>query len=502
MSKFYITTSIAYVNADPHIGHCLEYVQADVVARYHRIKGDEVFFLTGTDEQSLKNAQAAEKAGLSVEDLVMKYYQRFKEIGRLLNISVDDFIRTTEGRHIKGAQKLWLACQKDIYKKTYQGLYCVGCEEFYQEAELVDGFCPDHQVKPELIKEENYFFRLSAYQDQIKKNLESEVIEIIPRFRKNEILSFIDRDLEDICISRSRERSRGWGIDVPGDPTQKMWVWFDALSNYINALGYSGDENNFDQWWQKNDDKLHMIGKGILRFHALYWPGLLLSANLALPKKIFVHGYLTIEGQKMSKSLGNVIDPFELIKKYGTDPVRYYLLREFSSFQDGDFSIGRLEKRYQDDLAHGLSNLIHRVLSLVWNNRGLFNLEKLSLDAGHSRPAKRGGNLDSRKILDPRLRGDDKIKTIETYNNLLENFEFNKVLDLVWTVIKETDQKIDQLKIWELAKTDSEKFVLESVSLIESFYFIAYLLKPFLPETSEKILELIKMDKEPVPLFK
>jgi len=483
MSKFFITTSIAYVNADPHIGHSFEYVQADAVARYHKIKGDDIFFLTGTDEQSLKNTQAAEKIGLSVKDLVKKNSLRFKELATILNISVDDFIRTTEVRHTKGAQKLWLACQKDIYVKTYQGLYCVGCEDFYKEEDLVDGFCLEHKVKPELIKEENYFFRLSVYQEQIKKIIENDEIEIIPHFRKNEMLSFIDRGLEDICISRSLERSRGWGIDVPNDSTQKIWVWFDALSNYINGLGYGEDDKRFDQWWQKNDNKLHMIGKGILRFHSLYWPAILLSANLSLPKKIFVHGYLTIEGQKMSKSLGNVIDPFELVKKYGTDSVRYYLLREFSSFQDGDFSLGRLESRYHDDLAHGLSNLIHRVLSLVWNNKELFNSEKFL--------------INEEQIMNEAYRKE----LIEKYNLLFENFEFNKVLDLVWAVIKETDQKIDQLKIWQLAKTDNDKFILESIKLIESFYFIAYLLKPFLPETSEKIFELIKLTKKPEPLF-
>ena len=310
MRKFYLSTALPYVNEKPHCGFALEIIQADVIARYHRLLGEEVFFLTGTDENSLKNVRAAREEGIPVKKLVDRNAKKFYELKKVLNLSFDDFIRTTEKRHIKGAQKLWEACKKDIYKKFYRGLYCVGCEEFYKESELENGLCPEHKKRPELVEEENYFFKLSKYQDKLKRIIETDEVKIIPKTRKNEALSFINSGLEDICISRSAERGRGWGIPVPDDQTQVQWTWFDALSNYINALGYAENSKKFQVWWTKNENKLHIIGKGILRFHTVYFIGILLSANLKLPKTIFVHGYLTSAGQKMSKSLGNVIDPF------------------------------------------------------------------------------------------------------------------------------------------------------------------------------------------------
>src|SRR3989344_8827091 len=310
MKPTFISTAIPYVNAPGHVGHALEFIQTDVIARYYRSLKRDVFFLTGTDENSLKNAKAAEQQGVSTKDLVDRNAAIFRSLADKLKISYDDFIRTTEPKHIKGAQKLWLACEDDIYQKTYRGLYCVGCEEFYQESELEDGKCPEHHTEPEVVEEENYFFRLSKYQEQLKAVFEKDIIKIIPSSRKNEIVSFLNSGLEDICISRSVERAKGWGIPVPGDNTQIIWVWFDALSNYINALGYGENDKKFEEFWQKSDAKVHVIRKGIARFHAIYWPGILLSAGISLPSTIFVHGYITVDGQKMSKTLGNVVDTF------------------------------------------------------------------------------------------------------------------------------------------------------------------------------------------------
>ena len=471
MKKYYISASLPYVNSSPHAGFALEIIQTDVIARYHRVLGDDVFFLTGTDENSLKNVQAAEREGISVKELVDRNSKRFYELKNILNLSFDDFIRTTEKRHIRGAQKLWLACKKDIYKKFYKGLYCVGCEAFYKENELEKGLCPEHKTKLELIEEENYFFQLSKYENQLKEIIETDKVKIIPETRKNEVLSFINSGLEDICISRSTERAHGWGIPVPDDETQIIWCWFDALSNYINVLGYSENSGRFQEWWQKNENKLHIIGKGVARFHSAYWLAFLLSAKLSLPKTIFVHGYLTSEGQKMSKSLGNIIDPFELVKKYGTDSVRYFLLREIPSTEDGDFTYEKFEKRYNADLASGLGNLVARVLTMA---------EKINLDSESQIP-------------------DSKFKTIlgdtwQKYKKSLDEFKFNEALISIWELISFCDRYIEKERPWE-AK-ENQKIVIND--LLFALKEIASLLQPFLPETSEKILNQLKTKKSEV----
>ncbi len=466
MSKqsFYLSTSIPYVNSNPHIGFALEIIQADVIARYHRVFGEEVFFLTGTDENSLKNVRAAEKEGISVKKLVDKNAKKFYNLKEILNLSFDNFIRTTEKRHIKGSQKLWRACQKDIYKKRYRGLYCVGCEEFYKERDLVNGLCPEHKTKLELIEEEDYFFKLSKYQNQLKKIIKQDEIKIIPRSRKNEVLSFITRGLEDICVSRSAERASGWGIDVPNDSTQKIWVWFDALSNYINALGYAKDSKKFQKWWQENENKLHIIGKGVLRFHAIYWPAILLSAGFSLPSKIFVHGYITSEGQKMSKSLGNVINPFELVKKYDTDALRYYLLREIPPTKDGDFSYQKFKRRYNDDLAKGVGNLVSRTITLAQKT--------------NSSPV---GNLPQRL----KNKTEEKKKD---YKEALDQFKFNKALVAVWDLISFYDRYIEEKKPWQ--ESENQEQLIEHLLL--GLQDIAGLLEPILPQTSKDILNQIK----------
>jgi len=468
--KFFLTTAIDYVNAAPHLGHALEKIQTDVVARYHRLLNEEVIFLTGTDENSLKNVQAARKEGIPIKELVDRNAEKFQQLKECLNLSFDDFIRTTEERHIKGVQKLWKVCQEDIYKKTYQGLYCVGCEEFYKENELVDGLCPEHKTKPELVEEENYFFKLSKYQNQLKEIIEKDELKIIPQTRKNEVLSFINQGLEDICISRSSKRASGWGIDVPGDSSQKMWVWFDALSNYINAVGYGADEKKFKKFWPAD---LHVIGKGILRFHAIYWPAILLSANLSLPKNIFVHGYLTVDNQKMSKSLGNIVDPFELVKKYGADAVRYFLLREIPSTKDGDFTYQKFEERYNADLAGGLGNLVARVVTMA---------DKVS-DINYQAS---GGEIE-KAVSD----------TWEIYKKSLREFKFNETLIKVWELVSFCDRYIEKERPWE--KSEGERGPIIN-NLLFTIKNITEMLQPFLPETSGKIFQQLETKKSE-PLF-
>jgi len=492
--KFYLSTALPYVNEFPHAGWALEIIQADVIARYHRLLAEDVFFLTGTDENSLKNVRAAEEEGMSVKKLVDRNAKKFHELKDILNLSFNDFIRTTEERHIKGAQKLWKACQKDIYKKSYRGLYCVGCEEFYKENELENGLCPEHKTRPDLVEEENYFFRLSKYQDKLKTIIESDEAKIIPQVRKNEIISFINSGLEDICISRLSERGRGWGIPVPGDPSQILWTWFDALSNYVNALGYGENSKKFQEWWQKNENKLHIVGKGILRFHGIYWIAFLLSAKLALPKIIFVHGYLTSAGQKMSKSLGNVIDPFELVKKYGCDPVRYFLLREIPPTEDGDFTYQKFEERYNADLASGLGNLVARVVTLAAE----LKTQKSNLKNRASKGSE--GEDENEVFIAPETQNlklkEEIKKTQQEYKKALAEFKFNEALISTWELISFCDKYIERERPWE----KSEK----QLSIINNLLFaldnIAQLLQPFLPETSEKIKKQLKTKKSQ-PLF-
>ncbi len=478
MSKFYITTAIDYVNAPPHIGHAMEKIMADVIARYQRAAGKKAFFLMGVDENSLKNVRAAEKEGITARELVDRNAQLFSGLKPALNLSFDDFIRTTEKRHLVGAQKLWFACQNDIYKKSYKGLYCVDCEQFRKERELVDGLCPDHKTKPELIKEENYFFRLSKYQERLKEIIENDEIRIIPEARKNETLSFINQGLEDICISRSSERACGWGIDVPNDSSQKIWVWFDALSNYINALGYGENSGKFQDWWQENENKIHVVGKDILRFHAIYWPAMLLSAGLALPKEIFAHGFITVDGQKMSKSLGNIINPYELAEKYGADAVRYFLTAEFPAIEDGDFSYEKFENRYNADLANDIGNLFERVFALVKNRK-----IEISVDS------------EIRNLQE---------KTEKIYSEKMDNYELYEALNAVFAFSKKLNQYINQKEPWKLLKDKDDEGSHILNTLIFGVEKIISWLKPFMPEKmeeAENYLKNLSQQKEKLNLF-
>ncbi len=478
MKTFYITTSIPYVNADPHIGHALEFAQADILARFERSRGKDVFFLIGTDENALKNVQAAESAGVAVERWVNDRAEVFRQLASSLSISNDDFIRTaSEERHRKGAQKLWASCKNgDIYKKKYKGLYCVGCESFKTEKDLTKGECPEHPGKKlEAIEEENYFFKLSNYQNQLRDLIESNRLKIIPESRRNEILKFIKSGLEDFSISRSRERARNWGIPVPGDENQIMYVWFDALSNYINALGYADNGEKFVKYWEKGDEIVHAIGKDINRFHTVYWPAMLISAGVRLPDSIFVHGFITSEGQKMSKTLGNVVNPAPLIQKYGVDAVRHYLLREIPSYEDGDFSIKKFEERYNSDLANGLGNFAARVLTLGEK------ISPISLEEEK--------NIDS-EIL--RQIGGAKIN----FEGALRERRFESAAQAVWSLISWGDGYVNEKKPWE---TNDRKVIAGLVVLLRT---IGYYLVVLLPSTAEKLLGRIVQEGDAIKIIK
>jgi len=480
--KLYITTAIPYVNASPHIGFALEIIQADVIARYHRLTGNEVFFLTGTDENALKNVQAAEKEKITPKKLVDKYAEQFKNLKQALNLSNDDFIRTTEKRHLQGAKKFWLACQKDIYQKNYRGKYCLGCEEFKTNKDLVDGRCPEHpQQKLEVVEEENYFFALSKYEKKLKQLIEKDILKIIPQERKNEILAFINRGLEDFSISRSVKRAKGWGVPVPNDKRQIIYVWFDALINYLTGLGYGQSKKDqlFNKFWLKNNKILHCIGKGITRFHAIYWPAMLMSAGLPLPREELVHGYVTVEGRKISKSLGNTIDPFRFVKKFGSDALRYYLLKEIPPTKDGDFNFKHFKEVYNAGLANGLGNLTSRILTMV---------KKYS----HCREPEINSDPDSHP-----LRTSKKIynwkKAYKNRDSALKDYRFNQALEAIWKYISTADKYIDKNKPWQLAKKDKKKFNWIIYGLLDSLHQLAWMTYPFLPDSSLKIARALQI---------
>lgn len=433
--KFYVTTAIDYVNAKPHIGHAFEKVLADALARWKREKKNEVFFLTGVDENAQKNVQAAGEVGIPVKEFIDKNTALFKELCKELNISHDKFIRTTAKEHSKVVKEILkkIIDKGDIYKGVYEGDYCSGCEAYLTEKDLVDGKCPEHNKKPEHTKEEAYFFKLSKYKNQLIKFVENYVV---PESRKKEILSRLKEDLRDVCVSR---KGAEWGVDFPGDKNFKVWVWIDALINYV-----SGAE---DKW----PADVHIVGKGINWFHSVIWPALLMSAGIELPKKLLVHGYLNVRGKKMSKSLGNVIDPLALVKKYGVDPVRYSLLR-CSVFEDSDYSEEILIERNNNELANKLGNLVSRVSGLI---------ERNGLEKTQNRLIKK---LNEKKI-----------------EKLLENYEFDKALNEVFGFIDFCNEYVQNKKPWE---TKDKKVLYE---LKESILKIADLLLPFIPESAEKI---------------
>lgn len=368
MARRYTTVSIPYVNAAPHLGYALELVQADALVRLYRRAGHEVRFLGGTDDHALKNALAAEAAGVDTQSFVDANAARFEQLQAPLGVRFDDFVRTSaDPRHRPTVDALWARTDAngDFYRRQYEGQYCVGCEQFYAEDELVEGRCPEHETPTELVAEENWFFRLSRYRDQLEELLVSGRLRIEPRVYANEVLSFVRGGLADISVSRSHERAHGWGLPVPGDPSQVIYVWWDALANYISALDFGGDGAAYQHWWCEADDRTHVIGKGILRFHAVYWPALLLSAGQPLPTSIFVHPYLTANGRKLSKTTGNVVDPVAVVDRFGTDALRWWLLSDVPRAADADYTDARLLERHDGDLANGVGNLATRVVTMV-----------------------------------------------------------------------------------------------------------------------------------------
>ncbi|MDP3882799.1 MAG: methionine--tRNA ligase [Candidatus Staskawiczbacteria bacterium] len=467
--KFYITTTLPYVNADPHIGFALEIIQADVIARYRRGLGEEVFFNTGTDEHGLKIFQGAKTENIDPQKYCDIYADKNKKLKETLNLSYNNFIRTTDEHHIKSAQNFWNKCYEngDIYKKKYKIKYCVGCELEKTESELIDGKCPIHPNREvEIIEEENYFFKYSKYQKELLSFYKKNKNFVVPSSRFNEIKEFTKRGLEDFSISRLKEKMP-WGVQVPNDENHVMYVWFDALVNYISALGWPEDSKRFKDFWPG----LQVAGKDNLRQQSSMWQAMLLSAGLLNSRQVFIHGFIMANGQKMSKSLGNVVDPFELVNKYGVDAVRYYLLREIPSSEDGDFSIEKFELRYNSDLAGGIGNLVARVLGIA------------------------GGKIFESKYS---KRTKQKVETVKkSYKLALGNFKFNEALFAVWELISYCDKYINDQKLWETPPVDGQAKKMEAIrDLFFALSEISSLLAPFLPETSEKIKQAVETGKK------
>jgi len=473
--KFYITTAIPYANADPHIGFAMEILYADVMARFQRMNGKDVYFLTGSDEHGQKMLKTAKENGQPVEEFAAEKSAMYQNLADQWNITNNDFIRTTEKRHMERAQKFWQTSQEsgDIYKKEYAGLYCVGCESFKTEKDLVEGKCPDHpNLTLEVIKEENYFFRLSKYQEPLEFLYKENPGFVFPEAKYNEMHNILKEGLDDVSISRSKDKLT-WGVPVPGDDSQVMYVWFDALTNYITALGWgSKDDALFKKYWPAD---AHVIGKEINRFHSLLWPAMLMSAGLDLPKQIAVHGWITADGQKMSKTVGNVINPLELVQKYPIEAVRYFFMKEIPFDNDGDFSYAKLEERYNADLANGIGNLTNRILVMI---------EKYA-DGVIPEPSDADGDLI--KFLTE--------KTWPDYVASMNTWKFSKALESVWQFLTYCDQMISDRQPWAMAKKGELQEVKNLLyHLAESLRHIAVMIWPVMPETAEKIFAQLGLE--------
>lgn len=471
-NSFYITTPIYYVNDVPHIGHAYTTLACDALARYKRARGYEVFFLTGTDEHGQKVEKAALANGETPLELADRVMPRFQALWEKLNVDNTDFIRTTQQRHKKGVQKMFLQLKKqgDIFLGTYEDWYCTPCETFWTETNLIDGCCPDCGRPTEKLQEESYFFRMSKYQEQLLNHIEANADFIQPRSRRNEVLSFVREGLRDLSISRT---SFSWGIKVPDDEKHVLYVWFDALSNYITALGYPDDEKgSFAKFWPAD---VHVIGKDILRFHAVYWPTFLLAAGLPLPKKVFAHGWWTVEGKKMSKSLQNVVEPNMLVEKYGVDAIRYFLLREVPFGLDGDFSHSSLINRINSDLANDLGNLVSRSTAMV----------SKYFDSVLPAPQE---STEADAALIELCR--DRIEAMDQHMNALA---FNKSLVSIWEIISAANRYIDTSAPWTLAKDDSQRERLGTVmyNLIETIRLVGLSIEPFMPDTGDRIKKIL-----------
>lgn len=456
MSDYFVTTSIPYVNGEPHLGHAMEFVMADVLARYARQQGNEVIYSTGTDEHGGKIAEKAEEAGIKPKELADKMSKTFRDLAKGLNISNDRFIRTTDEAHEDRAKLIWKALKKEIYKGKYVGWYCTGDEEFFTETTVKDnnGVCPDHGRPYEKIEEDNYFFPLSKYTGKILEAIESNKFKIVPDTKRNEILSLLKSGLDDISISRPKDNI-SWGIPVPNDAHQVMYVWFEALMNYITVLGYP-EHQDFHRFWPAN---VQVVGKGIIRFHSAIWPAILLALGLDLPEVLYVHGYVTVDSQKMSKSLGNSISPFDVIEKYGADAFRYYFLRHIPSYGDGDFTWESFDRAYNSELANELGNAVQRTAAMIEKyQKGII---------GDIPPAEHD---------------------MAQYKEALAQCRFDRALDEVWEQVRGLNQYIDEEKPWTIAKEGDDDHLREVLAYQASCLLeIAELLEPFMPETSAKI---------------
>ncbi|MBO7664592.1 methionine--tRNA ligase [Candidatus Saccharibacteria bacterium] len=469
MSKVYLTTAIPYVNGAPHIGHAMDYIIADTYARYHKLCGDEVRFQAGTDEHGNKIFRKAAENNLPVQEYVDGNAAKFREFIGQLDAEYTDYIRTTDTDHMTRCQEIWRRIKDHIYSATYGGWYCVGCESYVTQKEYDEngGICPDHQKPYERLEEENYYFRISDFKDEIRARIESDEMLILPEFRKKEILKMLE-EAPDVSVSRPTSQLT-WGIPVPDDPNQTMYVWVDALSNYITILGYP--DQVIDEWWPA---AVQFVGKDILRFHAIIWPAMLLALGLPLPKVICSHGFIMADGQKMSKSVGNVVDPIEVLEKHGTDAFRYYFLRHVDTFADGDFTWEKYESAYNTELANDYGNLVQRLATMI---------------------AKNGVSTDELK----------PAPFDDTYRDLMDKFEFSKAFDYVWEKIQQINKRIDDEKPWMLAKAgETEKLQQVLTSLAQDLKDANLMLSPFLPGATKKVAEVF--DAETVtppstPLF-
>ena len=460
--KLYITTAIPYANGAPHIGNALDYLIADIWARHQRQKGNEVRFQVGTDEHGNKIAQKAQENGLSPQEYVDQTVQNFKTLMDKMNTSYTDFVRTTDSHHIGASQYIWTQLQPYIYKGNYEGWYCQGCEAFYTEKEVAEqgGICRDHKTSFERLSEENYYLRISEFTEKIIEAIQSDKMKIVPEFRKKEFLKFLENGLEDVSISRPK-KNLSWGVPVPSEPSQVMYVWIDALANYLSVIGYPDRHDEWVEFWPAN---VQVIGKDILRFHAGIWPAMLLGLGLPLPKQLLVHGHISSGGMKMSKSVGNVVDPNEIIDNYGLDAFRYYFSRHIPTLDDGDFTWEKFEKAYNNELGNDLGNLISRVANMI-------------------------KRYQSGVIGD--IPGDEF--DLHNYENHMKNIEFNKAMDEVWVLVRAHNQYIENVKPWEIAKLakeskDEENHLAEVLAhSAGGILQIAKMLEPFMPETAAKI---------------
>ena len=484
-SNYYITTPIYYVNDVPHIGHAYTTLACDVIARFKRLDGFNVFFLTGTDEHGQKVELAAKNKGVAPKEFVDEVSQNFRSLLKCMNFSNDDFIRTTEKRHLNSCKKIWkkLLENGSIYLDKYSGWYSVRDEAFYSETEIIDGTAPSG-APVEWVEEPSYFFNLSKWEDKLLKFYEENNNFILPNSRRNEVISFVKGGLKDLSVSRT---SFSWGVKVPNNDDHIMYVWLDALTNYLSACNYSSSENDaLSKFWPAD---IHMVGKDIVRFHAVYWPAFLMAAELPLPKKIFAHGWWTNEGNKISKSLGNVIDPFELVEQYGVDQIRYFLMREVPFGNDGDFSNSQLINRINSDLANSYGNLFQRVISMIFKNCNEFI------------PIRPNDFQDEDLKLINSIRN-----SLQNYRSLMDEQKFDQFLKNIWLVISDANKYVDNQAPWSLKKNDFQRMEVVLYTLIETIRQISIMLQPFIPNTSKSILDhiqipLVQRDIKSIELF-